>query len=76
MVVLRLRSHSEAKDLLKKLKKMHKVLDKIVECVEEKYKDEDDDDLYDEDYRYDEEEEMRRRNPNSDSYRTRYRSRM
>lgn len=48
MVVVKFRSESEAKDTLKKLKKMQKFTDELVECFEdnmqeEKYRDEDDD---------------------------------
>ncbi|MBQ3306931.1 MAG: hypothetical protein IJG68_01925 [Bacilli bacterium] len=53
MVIVRFRSGSEAKDTLKKLKKMHKFTKELIECFEEKVEDDDDDD---EDYRYDDEE--------------------
>lgn len=52
MVLVRFRSSSEAKDTLKKLKKMHKFTKELIECFEEKIEDDDDD----EDYRYDDEE--------------------
>ena len=68
MVILRFRTDSDAKDLLKKLKKMHKFTKELIECVEEKYDEEEDDD---EDYRYEDEEEMTPRHRGS--YRGRYR---
>ena len=68
MVILRFRTDSDAKDLLKKLKKMHKFTKELIECVEEKYDDEEEDD--EEDYRY-EDEEMAPRHRGS--YRGRYR---
>lgn len=48
MVVVKFRSESDAKDTLKKLKKMQKFTDELVECFEdnmqeEKYREEDDD---------------------------------
>lgn len=51
MVVLKFRSESDAKDTIKKLKKMHKFTKELIECFEDKYDDDDDDDEY---YRYDE----------------------
>lgn len=51
MVVVRLRSSYEHKEMLHKLKKMAKFTKELVKCFEEKA-DEDDDD--EEDYRYDE----------------------
>lgn len=69
MVILRFRTNSEAKDLLKKLKKMHKFSKELIDCVEDKMEDEDDDD---EDYRYEEEEHMER-GSRTPSYRGRYR---
>lgn len=50
MVLVRFRSNSDAKDTLKKLKKMHKFTKELIECFEEKIEDDDD-----EDYRYDDE---------------------
>lgn len=55
MVVVKFRSESDAKDTLKKLKKMQKFTDELVECFEdnmqeEKYRDEDDD--FDDEERY------------------------
>ena len=52
MVIVRLRSVSDAKDTLKKLKKMHKFTKELIECFEEKIEDDDED----EDYRYNDEE--------------------
>ena len=52
MVVVRLRSESEMKDTLKKLKKMHKFTKELIECFEEKMDDDDE-----EDYRYEDDEE-------------------
>lgn len=52
MVILRMRSQSEVKDMIKKLKKMHKFTKELVECFEEKL----DDDDYDEDYRYEDDD--------------------
>lgn len=48
MVVVKFRSESEMKDTLKKLKKMQKFTDELIECFEdgmeeEKYREEDDD---------------------------------
>lgn len=48
MVVVKFRSESEMKDTLRKLKKMQKFTDELVECFEdgmeeEKYREEDDD---------------------------------
>ena len=57
MIVVRLRSVTEAKDTLKKLKKMHKFTKELIECFEDKIEDDDDDD---EEYRYDDEEYERR----------------
>ena len=51
MVVVRLRSESEMKDTLKKLKKMHKFTKELIECFEDKLEDDD------EDYRYDDEDD-------------------
>lgn len=52
MIILRMRSSSDAKETLKKLKRMHKFTKELIECFEDKMEDEDD-----EDYRYDEDEE-------------------
>lgn len=51
MMVVKFRSHSEAKDTLKRLKKMHKFTKELIDCFEEKIEDDDDD--YDEDYKDD-----------------------
>ena len=51
MVLVRFRSTSDAKDTLKKLKKMHKFTKELIECFEEKIEDDDD-----EDYRYDDDD--------------------
>jgi len=72
MVILRFRTSSEAKDLLKKVKKMHKFSKELVECLEDKIEEEDDDD---EDYRYEEEERMEH-SSRTPSYRGRYRRSM
>ena len=56
MVLIRFRTNSDAKDTLKKLKKMHKFTKELIECFEEKMEDDDED----EDYRYDEDEYERR----------------
>ena len=50
-MVIKFRSGSDAKDTIKKLKKMHKFTKELIECFEEKLEDDDD---YDEDYRDDE----------------------
>jgi hypothetical protein len=71
MVVVRFRSESDAKDTIKKLKKMHKFTKELIECFEDKYEDDEEDD--DEDYRYDDDmhrEMMRERRA---AYRSRYR---
>lgn len=52
MVLVRFRSSSDAKETLKKLKKMHKFTKELIECFEDKIEDDDED----EDYRYDEDE--------------------
>lgn len=49
MVVIRSRNNSETKELMKKLKRMHKFVKELMECVETEYEDDDFDD--DEDYR-------------------------
>ncbi len=49
MVVIRSRSNSETKELMKKLKRMHKFVKELMECVETEYEDDEFDD--DEDYR-------------------------
>lgn len=62
MVIFRFRKESEAKDLLKKLKKMHRFTKELVECVEDKIEEDEEDDDEDEKYRYDEDEHMDRMN--------------
>lgn len=59
MVLVRFRSDSDAKDTLKKLKKMHKFTKELIECFEEKIEDDDEDYRYDDEY--DEEEIHHRR---------------
>ena len=54
MIILRMRSESDAKDTLKKLKKMHKFTKELIDCLEDKMEDAEDDD---DDYRYDDEYE-------------------
>lgn len=49
MIVIRSRSNSETKELMKKLKRMHKFVKELMECVETEYEDDEFDD--DEDYR-------------------------
>lgn len=56
MVILRFRSESEAKDMLKKAKKMYKFAKEFKECLEDKVEDD-----LDEDYRYEEEDDDERR---------------
>lgn len=51
MMVVRFRSDSEAKDTLKKLKKMKMFVKEMIECFEDKIEEDEDD----EDYRYDDE---------------------
>lgn len=54
MVIVRFRSHSEAKDMLKKVKKMYKFSKELMECLEDKYENEmyeDDDDDVESEYR-------------------------
>lgn len=58
MVILRFRNDSDAKELMGKLKKMYKFTKELIDCVEEKYEDE-------ENYRYDDDDEP--------AYRGRYR---
>ena len=55
MVILRFRSESEAKDMLKKVKKMYKFAKELKECLEDKVEDD-----LDEDYRYEEEDDDER----------------
>ena len=68
MMMIKFRN-DEGKDLIKKLKKMHKFTKELIECVEDKYEDDEE-----EDYRYDDEydEGMNHRNAS----RTRYRRSM
>lgn len=40
MVIVRFRSQSEAKDMLKKVKKMYKFSKELMECLEDKYENE------------------------------------
>ncbi len=49
MIVIRSRNNSETKELMKKLKRMHKFVKELMECVETEYEDDEFDD--DEDYR-------------------------
>lgn len=49
MVVVRFRTEENAKELLRKLKKMHKFTRELIECVETKH--EEDDEFDDESYR-------------------------
>ncbi len=49
MVVIRSRNNSETKELMRKLKRMHKFVKELMECVETEYEDDEFDD--DEDYR-------------------------
>lgn len=54
MVIVRFRSHSEAKDMLKKVKKMYKFSKELMECLEDKYESEmyeDEDDDVESEYR-------------------------
>ena len=53
MVMIRFRSASDAKEMVRKLKKMHRFTKELIECFEDKVEDDDDDD--DESYRYDDE---------------------
>lgn len=54
MVIIRTRSASEGEAIIKKLKKMHKFTKELLDCVEEKYEDEDEDDGdYRDDMEYD-----------------------
>lgn len=73
-MIVKFRSHSEAKDMLKKMKKLERYFKELIECIEEHHGEEDDDD---EDYRYDEEERLERERDRdrsrSASYRSRYR---
>ena len=75
MVILRLRTSSEKKELLKKIKKMYKFTKELKECIEDELEDDEEEDYDDLDYRH---EEMDRMSP---SYRgrgsgSRYRSGM
>jgi len=64
MMVIRFRSESEAKDTLKKLKKMKSFVKEMIECFEDKIEEDDD-----EDYRYDDEEDYEHMNEHRGSYR-------
>lgn len=68
MVVIKFRSESDANDTLKKLKRMQKVTDEIIECFEDNMMDDNEDDDDEESYR------MNRRDMDSRSFR-RYRRR-
>lgn len=69
MIVIKFRSESDANDTLKKLKRMQKVTDEIIECFEDHMMNDDEDDDEDEEsYR------MNRRDMDSRSFR-RYRRR-
>lgn len=80
MIILRFRTDSDAKELLMKLKRMHKFTKEMIECVEEKHEDElEDEDFEDEEsYRDDDDEQMRRgrMRRRSAAYRGRYRRSM
>ena len=73
MMVIKFRSTSEAKDMLKKAKKMYKFSKEFVDCLEDKIEDEYDDE---EEYRYEDDDRMERMSNRSDSYRSRYRRSM
>ena len=75
MVILRFRTKSDANELLKKLKKMHKFTKELVKCVEDKIEEDEED----EDYRYDDDDDddrMERISSRSKAYRSRYRRSM
>lgn len=63
-MVVRFRSESDAKDTLKKLKKMKMFVKEMIECFEDKIEEDDD-----EDYRYDDEEYERMNERGGSSYR-------
>ena len=63
-MVVRFRSESDAKDTLKKLKKMKMFVKDMIECFEDKMEEEDD-----EDYRYDDEEYERMNERGGSPYR-------
>ena len=68
MMVVRFRSESDAKDTLKKLKKMKMFVKEMIECFEDKIEEDDD-----EDYRYDDEYEHMNERGGSSYRRGRYR---
>lgn len=73
MMIVRFRTTSDAKDMLRKLKKMQKFTKELAECIEDKVMDEDDDEDYRMDSNYDDEEEsMQNRNTRSRYRRQRY----
>ena len=72
MMVIKFRS-SEGKDILKKLKKMHKFTKELMECIEEKYED---DDEFEDDEDYREDMEIEPMSSRSRAYRKRYRRSM
>lgn len=72
MIVIRTRSTSDGKEILRKLKKMYKFTKELLECAEECY---DEDYEYDDevDYHYDDEGMHERRMRNARSSEARYR---
>ena len=70
MVVVRFRSSEDAEHVTKKLKKMKMFINELIECMEDKYEEDD----YDDEVEYREQEAMYRKGGSSSSG-TRYRYR-
>ena len=62
MMIVRFRTTSDAKDMLRKLKKMQKFTKELAECIEDKVMDEDEDEDYRMDSYEDEDESSMNRN--------------
>lgn len=60
MMIVKFRSASDAKDTIKKLKKMHRFTKDLIECFEEKMEDEDDEDYRDDEDYYEDDYEPTR----------------
>lgn len=58
MMIIKFRSESEARDMLKKVKKMYKFSKDLKECLEEKLDYDEDEDYRDDDYEDEERREM------------------
>lgn len=72
MMIVRFRTTSDAKDMLRKLKKMQKFTKELAECIEDKVMDEDEDEDYRMDSYEDEDESSMNRNVKARYRRGRY----